>query len=112
MDLARIAWLFTVFALMIAVVILALDSYYGYAGVTLAVALSAAINLRRPARGRPPAGSTLGQGTMGPRRGQDSSHASSFRATRPRWLIASFSASLSSAIVRPSSRSSGMKAGS
>jgi hypothetical protein len=46
MDLARIAWLFTVFALMIAVVILALDSYYGYAGVTLAVALSAAINLR------------------------------------------------------------------
>jgi hypothetical protein len=46
MDLARIAWLFTVVVLMIAVVILALDKYYGYAGVTLAVAASAAINLR------------------------------------------------------------------
>jgi hypothetical protein len=46
MDLARIAWLLTVVALLIAVVILALDEYYGYAGVTLAVAASAAINLR------------------------------------------------------------------
>ena len=46
MDLARIAWLATVIACMIAVVILALDGYYGYAGVTLAVAISAAINLR------------------------------------------------------------------
>jgi len=45
-DLARIAWLATVIACMIAVVILALDGYYGYAGVTLAVAISAAINLR------------------------------------------------------------------
>ena len=45
-DLARIAWLATVLACLVAVVILALDRYYGYAGVTLAVALSAAINLR------------------------------------------------------------------
>ncbi len=45
MDLARIGWLVTVFACVIAVVILALDGYYGYAGVTFAVALSAAINL-------------------------------------------------------------------
>lgn len=46
MDLARIAWLLTVVALLIAVLILALDEYYGYAGVTLAVAVSAAFNLR------------------------------------------------------------------
>jgi hypothetical protein len=44
-DLARIGWLVTVFACVIAVVILALDGYYGYAGVTFAVAVSAAINL-------------------------------------------------------------------
>ena len=35
------------------------------------------------------------------------SHASSARAARPRWLIASFSAGASSAIVRPSGPSSG-----
>lgn len=46
MDLTRIAWLLTVASLLIAVVILALNNYYGYAGVTLAVAVSAAINLR------------------------------------------------------------------
>ena len=46
MDLARLAWLLTVVVLLIAVVILVLDNYYGYAGVTLAVAVSAAINLR------------------------------------------------------------------
>ena len=34
------------------------------------------------------------------------------RAARPRWLIASFSATFSSAIVRPSPRSAGTKAGS
>jgi hypothetical protein len=45
-DLARIAWLATVVACLIAVVILVLDGYYGYAGVTFAVAVSAAINLR------------------------------------------------------------------
>ncbi len=46
MPLARIAWLVTVIACLIAVVILAVQGYIGYAGVTLAVALSAAINLR------------------------------------------------------------------
>jgi hypothetical protein len=46
MDLARIAWLLTVVAFLIAVLILALNKYYGYAIVTLAVAASAAINLR------------------------------------------------------------------
>jgi hypothetical protein len=45
-DLARLAWLLTVVACLIAVLILALQGYYGYAGVTLAVAVSAAINLR------------------------------------------------------------------
>ena len=45
-DLARIAWLATVIACLVAVVILALLHYYGYAGVTLAVAASAAINLK------------------------------------------------------------------
>jgi hypothetical protein len=45
MDLARIAWLATVLACLVAVLILLLQGYYGYAGVTLAVALSAAINL-------------------------------------------------------------------
>jgi hypothetical protein len=44
-DLARAAWLVTVVACIIAVLILILDGYYGYAGVTLAVAISAAINL-------------------------------------------------------------------
>ncbi|MGH2869739.1 MAG: hypothetical protein ACRDNK_19500 [Solirubrobacteraceae bacterium] len=45
MDLGRIAWLATVLACLIAVVILLLQGYYGYAIVTLAVAVSAAINL-------------------------------------------------------------------
>ena len=45
-PLGRIAWLVTVIACLIAVLILALQGYIGYAGVTLAVALSAAINLR------------------------------------------------------------------
>jgi hypothetical protein len=44
-DLARIAWSATVLACMIAVVILLVEGYYGYAGVTFAVAVSAAINL-------------------------------------------------------------------
>jgi hypothetical protein len=44
-NLARIGWLTTVLACVIAVVILLLQGYYGYAGVTLAVAISAAINL-------------------------------------------------------------------
>lgn len=45
MDLGRIAWLATALACLLAVVILLLEGYYGYAGVTFAVALSAAINL-------------------------------------------------------------------
>ena len=45
-ELARVAWLATVLACLIAVAILVLQGYYGYAGVTLAVAASAAINLK------------------------------------------------------------------
>jgi hypothetical protein len=45
-DLARVAWTVTVLALLVAVLILVLQGYLGYAGVTLAVALSAGINLR------------------------------------------------------------------
>jgi hypothetical protein len=44
-NLARVAWLTTVGACAVAVLILILDGYYGYAGVTLAVAISAGINL-------------------------------------------------------------------
>jgi len=44
-DLARVAWFLTVLSCLVAVVILVLDGYYGYAGVTLAVAISAGINL-------------------------------------------------------------------
>jgi hypothetical protein len=44
-NLARAAWLVTVVACIVAVLILILDGYYGYAGVTLAVAISAGINL-------------------------------------------------------------------
>ncbi len=45
MDLAQASWLTTFLGCLIAVVILLLQGYYGYAVVTLAVALSAAINL-------------------------------------------------------------------
>jgi hypothetical protein len=44
-DLARIGWLATVLACLVAVLILLLQGYYGYAGVTFAVAVSAAINV-------------------------------------------------------------------
>jgi hypothetical protein len=44
-DLGRIAWLMTVLACLVAVLVLLLNGYYGYAGVTMAVAISAAINL-------------------------------------------------------------------
>jgi hypothetical protein len=44
-DLARIAWLVTVVACLVTALILLLDGYFGYAGVTFAVALSAGINL-------------------------------------------------------------------
>lgn len=45
MDLGRIAWLVTVLACLIAVLILVLEGYLGYALVTFVVAASAAINL-------------------------------------------------------------------
>lgn len=45
MDLRRAAWLSTALAFMVAVVILAIQGYLGYAGVTLAVAISAAFNV-------------------------------------------------------------------
>lgn len=45
MDIARASWWTTFLGCLIAVVILLLQGYYGYAVVTLAVALSAAINL-------------------------------------------------------------------
>jgi hypothetical protein len=45
-DLGRVAWLVTVLACLILAALLMLDGYYGYAGVTAAVALSAAINLK------------------------------------------------------------------
>ena len=45
MDLARIAWLAAVLICLITVVLLVVQGYYGYAGVTFAVAVAAAINL-------------------------------------------------------------------
>jgi hypothetical protein len=44
-DLGRIAWLGTVLVCLVVVLILVLQGYYGYAGVTFAVALAAGINL-------------------------------------------------------------------
>ncbi len=46
MPLPRIAWLVTVAACLIAFVLLLISGYQGYAFVVLAVAASAAINLR------------------------------------------------------------------
>lgn len=46
MPLSRIAWLTIVVACLVAVVSLLVSGYQGYAAVVLAVALSAAINLR------------------------------------------------------------------
>jgi hypothetical protein len=45
MPLPRIAWLVTVAICVVTAFILLLSGYDGYAGVTLAVALAAAINL-------------------------------------------------------------------
>ena len=45
MNLARIAWLMTVLACLVTVFVLVLEGYYGYAGVTFAVAVAAGINL-------------------------------------------------------------------
>ena len=46
MPLSRIAWLSTFVVCLIIAVILLFSGYLGYAGVLLAIALSAAINLR------------------------------------------------------------------
>lgn len=45
MSVTRIAWLATVLAALITALLLLLAGYYGYAGLGLAVAVSAAINL-------------------------------------------------------------------
>jgi hypothetical protein len=45
-PLSRLAWLVTVGICVIAALVLVLSGYDGYAGVALAVAASAAINLR------------------------------------------------------------------
>jgi hypothetical protein len=45
-NLARLGWLVTVLACLVAVLILVLNGYYGYATVTFAVAVAAGINLR------------------------------------------------------------------
>lgn len=46
MPLSRIAWLLTVVACLITGTLLVIAGYNGYAAVSLAVAVSAAINLR------------------------------------------------------------------
>lgn len=46
MPLSRIAWLTTVAVCLIISLILLVSGYLGYAGVLLAIALSAATNLR------------------------------------------------------------------
>jgi hypothetical protein len=45
-PLSRIAWLITVAICLITSLILLISGYLGYAGVLLAIAVSAAINLR------------------------------------------------------------------
>ena len=45
MELARVAWLTTTLACMLAAAILLMRGEYGYAGVSGVVAVSAAINL-------------------------------------------------------------------
>jgi hypothetical protein len=45
-PLPKIAWLVTVVICIIAALILLLSNYIGYAGVVLAVAIAAGINLR------------------------------------------------------------------
>ena len=46
MDLTRISWLVTVVIALVTALLLLLAGYTGYAGVSLAVGLAAAINLR------------------------------------------------------------------
>jgi hypothetical protein len=45
-TLSRIAWLTTVAACLLTAFLLLLSDYYGYAGLAVAVGVSAAINLR------------------------------------------------------------------
>jgi hypothetical protein len=45
-PLSRIAWLVTVLVCLVAALILLVEGYRGYAGVAVAVGVSAAINLR------------------------------------------------------------------
>jgi hypothetical protein len=45
-SVQRIAWLVTTIALLVTAVLLLLSGYRGYAGLSVAVAASAAINLR------------------------------------------------------------------
>ena len=45
MDLPRFVWVATVLVLLVAVLVLILQGYLGYAGVTFAVAVCAAVNL-------------------------------------------------------------------
>jgi hypothetical protein len=45
-PLSRIAWLITVGICLITSLVLLISGYLGYAGVLLAIAISAAINLR------------------------------------------------------------------
>jgi hypothetical protein len=44
-DVPRYAWFATVVALLVTVLVLVLEGYIGYAGVTFAVAVCAGINL-------------------------------------------------------------------
>lgn len=46
MPAAKIGWLVTVAICLIAALLLLLNDYFGYSGVLLAVAASAAVNLR------------------------------------------------------------------
>jgi hypothetical protein len=45
LDVGRLGWLVTTFGLLLGVIVLAFKRDWGYAGVTGAVAVSAAINL-------------------------------------------------------------------
>ena len=44
-DLGRVAWIGTVLVCLVTVAILLIDGYYGYAEVTFAVAVAAAVNV-------------------------------------------------------------------
>lgn len=45
MDITRVAWITTVFVALLTALLMLLSGYTGYAGLGLAVAISAAINL-------------------------------------------------------------------